>query len=202
MLSDWLSSGSATWALASFTYTQAVDTDDRGIAGRLLTADDDGDEGTYRTSTLITIANGFVLGDVYSLIWEVEVIEADQPFHVDIKVANNKRSFNLAEGHHLLHVPFIYLNNTGTTSATLDRLEIHTYHGLDEDSLRFGRITILKGNRTVNTVAYKMEGNAAPSGSQYYAKGDRCYDTSPTTKMGWVCTTPGSSSVWKTFGNI
>ncbi len=205
VISDWIVSGSATWTGASFTVGQVTDTDDRGIAGKLLTATGDGQSGTYRTDDIITLANGFVLGDVYTLIWEVEVIEADQPLTVLIDVAwNRTRSFVLTEGHHLLHIPFVYLNNSGAADANLDNLDISAYAFLDEDSMRWGRITILKGNRTVNTVAYKMEGSSVPTGSQYYALGDVCYDTSPDSGglTGWICTSAGSSAIWSHFGSL
>jgi hypothetical protein len=44
-------------------------------------------------------------------------------------------------------------------------------------------------------------GTGAPTSGNWQC-GDKVYDTTPTTFMGWVCTVSGTPGTWKTFGAI
>ena len=209
MVSDWRRS-TGGWAI-TFGGTHTNITDDRGVIWGTFLATADGQEISWRTSDYITLAGSagegkvFVLGDVYTLNWPVEVTNSINPIQVFVMVGNTRREFSLQEGEYILQVPFVYLNDTAAPDAILDLLRVNVSKLIDTEALRFGRFTILKGNRSFDQVNYRMEGAAVPSDSDFsYAQGDVVYDTSPDVGglAGWINIAEGTPGSWSQFGSI
>ncbi len=209
MVSDWRRPSPA-WGI-TFAGTRNSTTDDRGVIWETFTATADAQNIAWTNPSYITLAGSagvgkaFTLGDVYTLNWPVEITNSINPIQLFIMVGNTRREFSLQEGEYVLQVPFVYLNDTGGANTTLDRLRVNVSNLIDTESLRFGRFTILKGNRSFDQVNYRMEGAAVPSDSDFsYAQGDVVYDTSPDVGglAGWINIAEGSPGSWSQFGSI
>jgi hypothetical protein len=131
---------------------------------------------------------------------------------IDINIGGANRQFNLASGRHILSVPFVYWNNTGSANPTYDTLSISFSGKTVGDVCKMQRHMLFAGFMQTSKEVLVTE-NASGSPSAYtngigynagYYVGDINYRTNPASggPPGDVCTVLGTPGTWKAMANL
>lgn len=197
------------WTVVASNCGEAFADDAYGVQQAVLTAS--ADEGEL-SSTLTGYLDESVLtyGDCYTLHQFVDV-EADDGADVTLDIGGARKLFHLAKGKHVLALPFVYLNDTGSASATRDSYAWTVQIRRNGEVVNVGRHLLTKGFAQYDGPVLTLEGTAAPAaytvGTTYdagYFVGDLNYRTNVAAAgaPGDACTTAGAPGTWKAMASV
>lgn len=175
-----------------FTLTSAT--------GRVVTS-----LGTYLTQSVLTAQS------LYTFQVYVDITCA-KGANIVIDIGGANRQFNLASGRHILSVPFVYWNGTGSPNPTYDTLSITFVGKTIGDVCKMQRHMLFAGFMQTSKEVLVTE-NASGSPSAYtngigfnagYYVGDMNWRTNPASggPPGDVCTVLGTPGTWKAMANL
>lgn len=161
--------------------------------------------GTYLNQAILTANKIYT----FQLIVDASIARGCR---IDINIGGTNRQFNLASGRHILSVPFIYWNTTGSPDATYDTFSVNVTGKTVGDVIKLQRHVLLAGFMQTNKEILVMEtASGAPAaytnGIGYndgYYVGDMNWRTNPASggPPGDVCTVAGNPGTWKAMANL
>lgn len=152
-----------------------------------------GNEGLWWRNYATALA-GFADG-TYTFVVEVELV--NKPVQFKFSAAGREMLQALDVGRHIISLPFV-VNTTAGTSTTI---RVESFNMTSGAVVKVAAFRVFAGENVVTTPNTVVYGSAAPTTGDWY-KGDLVWNTSPTSIIGWVCTTSGTPGTWTTISVI
>ena len=206
---------SNAWTYTQTNATVAYTADNYGVVNAVCTAGADNANVSLNFNNLLAYSS--LLYEVpYTFNIVVNVVTAEPTaglVEVFINIGSSAKAFSLGRGTHLLSIPFVYLNGTGSPSNTygLDQCQISVNMQLYGDIVSLGRQTLVEGmaqytkpNLTLQSSGIPAAMTAGLATNVGYYKGDIDWVYSPTSGAppGYVCTVSGNAGTWKAMANL